>query len=119
MYEIINYLQKLGEVDTKVVSKVNKSRKKEIYHYEYLNEVDLTGDKDPIRVNWCSVEVKDEKGKLIYSGAFATDYIIDEHNVEKIVEAGRTRWKVENENNNTLKTGGYILNITLDMVKKV
>jgi len=109
MYETIDYLQKLGELDTKVVSKVNKSRKKEIYHYQYLNEVDLTGDKDPIKVNWCSVEVKDEKSKLVYSGAFATDYIIDKDNIEMIVEAGRTRWKIENENNNTLKTGGYNL----------
>jgi len=109
MYETIDYLQKLGEVDTKVVSKVNKSRKKEIYHYKYLNEVDLTGDKDSIKVNWCSIEVKDEKGKLIYSGAFATDYHIDDNNIEMIVEAGRTRWKIENENNNTLKTGGYNL----------
>jgi hypothetical protein len=27
--------------------------------------------------------------------------------VEDIVKAGRTRWKIENENNNTLKTKGY------------
>jgi hypothetical protein len=30
-------------------------------------------------------------------------------NVADIVLAGRTRWKVENENNNTLKTKGYNL----------
>jgi hypothetical protein len=29
--------------------------------------------------------------------------------VAEIVLAGRTRWKVENENNNTLKTKGYNL----------
>lgn len=109
MYETIGYVQRLEEVDTKVVSKINKSRKKEIYHYEYLNEVNLTGDKDSIKVNWCSVEVKDEDDKVIYSGTFATNYFIDENNIEMIVEAGRTRWKIENENNNTLKTGGYNL----------
>jgi len=75
----------------------------------YLNDVDLTGDKDCIRVNWCSVEVTNEEGKRLYRGSFATDYKIDENNVEKIVEAGRTRWKIENENNNTLKNGGYAL----------
>jgi hypothetical protein len=109
MYEIIDYVQKLGEVDTKVVTKLNKSRKKEIYSYSYLNDVDLTGDKDCIRVNWCSVEVTNEEGKRLYRGSFATDYKIDENNVEEIVEAGRTRWKIENENNNTLKNGGYAL----------
>ncbi len=29
--------------------------------------------------------------------------------VTQIVTAGRTRWKIENENNNTLKTKGYHL----------
>jgi hypothetical protein len=109
MYGIIEYIEGLGEVDTKVVAKLNKSRKKETYHYRYLNDVDLTGDKESIRVNWCSVEVTNEKGEIIYRGSWATDYKIDQNNVEKIVQAGRSRWKVENENNNTLKTGGYAL----------
>jgi len=30
-----------------------------------------------------------------------------QQNVAEIVSAGRTRWKIENENNNTLKTKGY------------
>jgi hypothetical protein len=55
---------------------------------------------------------------VIYSGAFATDYTIDEHNVEKIVEAGRTRWKIENENNNVLKKGGYNLDHNFGHGKK-
>ena len=109
MYEEIEFIRKLGEVDTKVVSTLDKSRRKETYSYEYLNEVNLTGADDSIQVHWCSVEVTDEKGKITYRGAFATDYKIDEHNIEQIVEAGRTRWKIENENNNTLKTGGYNL----------
>ena len=53
--------------------------------------------------------MKNEDGKVIYRGSFATDYKIDAYNVEKIVQAGRSRWKAENENNNTLKTGGYAL----------
>jgi hypothetical protein len=34
---------------------------------------------------------------------------ITAENVATIIEAGRTRWKIENENNNTLKTKGYHL----------
>ena len=34
---------------------------------------------------------------------------ISAENVAEIVRAGRTRWKVENENNNTLETHGYHL----------
>ena len=32
---------------------------------------------------------------------------LDDGNVAEVVEAGRSRWKIENENNNTLKTKGY------------
>jgi len=43
-------------------------------------------------------------GKQLYKNAFATDHWITDQTVEAIVQSGRTRWKVENENNNTLKT---------------
>lgn len=32
---------------------------------------------------------------------------MDDANVAAVVAAGRARWKIENENNNTLKTKGY------------
>jgi len=74
MYGIIEYIERLGEVDTKIVTKLNKSRKKETYTYSYLNDVDLTGDKNSIKVNWCSVKVTNEKGEIIYRGSWITDY---------------------------------------------
>lgn len=109
MYETIDYIERLGMVDTKVITKLNKRKKEETYRYKYLNDVNLTGDSDSITVNWCSVEVINEDDKVIYSNSFITDYVIDDMNVEKIVQIGRTRWKIENENNNTLKTKGYNL----------
>ncbi len=119
LYEMVHMIDNLGNLDTKTVAKINKkTRKKEIYHYQFVNEVPLTGDKDSINVNWCSVKVTDEQGDTIYSGAFATDYVLDSNNVEEIVEAGRTRWKIENENNNTLKNGGYHLNHNFGHGKK-
>jgi hypothetical protein len=110
LYETVRMTDNLGNMDTKEVVKQNKkTRKKETYRYGFVNIVNLTGEQDSIDVNWCSVKVTNDKDEMIYSGAFVTDYMIDTHNVEKIVEAGRARWKVENENNNTLKTGGYHL----------
>ena len=44
---------------------------------------------------------------MLYRNAFATDLALDGGSVAEVVEAGRSRWKVENENNNTLKTKGY------------
>jgi hypothetical protein len=109
LYEVVHMVDKLGNMDTLSTVKINKQRKKHTYNYKYLNEVDLTGDTNSIKVNWCGVEVKNEKGKITYSGAFITDTIITDKNIQEIVEAGRARWKIENENNNTLKTGGYNL----------
>ena len=109
LYEVVQMVDNLGNIDTKITTGVNKQRKKETYSYKYLNEVNLTGDDNSIKVNWCGVEVKDENNKVVYSGTFITDYTITDKNIEEIIEAGRARWKIENENNNTLKTGGYNL----------
>ena len=53
--------------------------------------------------------VTDGKGNVAYHNAYITDWAIDDGNVAGIVAAGRSRWKTENENNNTLKTKGYHL----------
>ncbi len=45
----------------------------------------------------------------LHLNAFITDFTITDQNVESIVASGRARWKIENENNNTLKTKGYHL----------
>ncbi|MCK5876222.1 MAG: ISNCY family transposase, partial [Candidatus Marithrix sp.] len=58
-------------------------------------------------VNWCELTTTDDKGKFLYHNAFVTNYELNETNVIKIIKVGRTRWKIENENNNTLKTKGY------------
>ena len=44
-----------------------------------------------------------------YENAFITDWTITDENVAALVATGRARWKIENENNNTLKTKGYPL----------
>jgi hypothetical protein len=48
-----------------------------------------------------------QDGKQLYFNTFVTDHFISGLNVIEITEAGRSRWKIENENNNTLKTKGY------------
>ncbi len=46
---------------------------------------------------------------MIYKNSFATNHTIIDNTVAEIILAGRTRWKVENENNNTLKIKSYNL----------
>jgi len=63
----------------------------------------------PCSVNWCELVVTRPDGKIISKNSFATNHTITDDTVVDIIKAGRTRWKVENENNNTLKTKGYNL----------
>jgi hypothetical protein len=80
----------------------------EITTMRYINQVPLKDGKDAILVNWLEMTVINEKtGKQIYHNAWATDNLITSENIYDLCLAGRTRWKIENENNNTLKTKGY------------
>jgi hypothetical protein len=61
----------------------------------------------PLEVNWAGFSIANDKGEITYRTAFITNHLITEHNVEDLVKAGRCRWKIENEDINTLKTKGY------------
>ena len=58
-------------------------------------------------VNFCEIKTVREDGKQLYFNTFVTDHVISGANVIDMTIAGRSRWKIENENNNTLKTKGY------------
>lgn len=108
LYEWIESLEKSGSI--KVVKKTVATLKgKRLWHCRYVNEVPLRDGKDALSVNWCEVEVLDAQGQRLYYNTFATDYVINDNNVFELVKAGRTRWKTENEHNNTLKNHGYHL----------
>jgi hypothetical protein len=48
-------------------------------------------------------------GAILYQNSFVTNRTITVLNLMDLAQVGRTRWKIENENNNTLKTKGYHL----------
>ena len=77
--------------------------------YRYASQVPLRDGEDALLVDWCELTSRRADGKVLYHNAFATDHPVSEANVKEVVAAGRARWKVENENNNTLKTKGYQL----------
>jgi len=95
----------MGEVQTQR----RKGKIKDQLHYRFMNKVPLRDGKGALLVNWCEIKIINASGKVTYQNAFITDHEISASNVEEVVLAGRTRWKVENENNNTLKNGGYHL----------
>lgn len=81
----------------------------EHHQYRWANQVPLTDSEDALLVNWCEVTVTDGDGATRYRNAFITDWELTADNVAEWVAAGRARWKIENENNNVLKTKGYHL----------
>jgi len=106
LYEWVEDFQRLGQVE--VIEKQRWTGKQRLTErYRIAHQVPLRDSDDALLVNWCEIEVTDEQGRIVYRNAFATDYALDAQNVIEIVSAGRTRWKIENENNNTLKTQGY------------
>jgi hypothetical protein len=79
-----------------------------IYDYQFCNDLPLRDGNDALEVDWMQLTISvQETGQQKYRNSFVTDFTISRTNIESLVEEGRTRWKIENENNNTLKTKGY------------
>jgi hypothetical protein len=107
LYQMVEFLEANGQVEQ--FSERNwKGKYAEIHTYRYVNLVPLRAGADALKVNWCELTTRHEiTGEIIYRNAWATHHEITHATVKAIVQAGRTRWKVENENNNVLKTKGY------------
>lgn len=101
-----------AEEGVDVIKKVRKqwTGKERLYEtYRFMNDVPIRDGDDALRVNWCELVITDQAGAIRKRFAFVTDHHITAHTVTTIVDAGRSRWKIENEHNNTLKTKGYNL----------
>jgi hypothetical protein len=108
LYEWVAGLAATGDVQT---LEVNRRAGKHRYTdtYRFVEQVPLRDGKGALDVNWCELTTTRDDGKITYKNAFATNHPITAANVADVVRDGRARWKVENENNNTLKTKGYHL----------
>jgi DNA-directed RNA polymerase subunit RPC12/RpoP len=109
LYEWVDYLERIGDVQTHECS-VWENGKSRHYRYRFVNGVPLREEQPALDVNWLEVTITDKRtGKRLYFNTFATLYDLNVQTVASIAQAGRGRWKVENENNNVLKTKGYNL----------
>ncbi|NET74154.1 MAG: ISNCY family transposase [Sphaerospermopsis sp. SIO1G2] len=80
----------------------------EIWEWKWVNDVPLRAGDDALQVNWCSLTIRHEESrKTIYHNSWITNHIVNEQRVEAVCRNGRTRWKIENEGINILKTKGY------------
>lgn len=109
LMEWVDVRRATGGLENKVI--VDDAGKKHIY--EWVNDVDLNGSKNSIRVNYfCYQQVVTNKQgaeKVTYKNSWVTDFRITSKNIVTLVRGGRCRWKIENECFNTLKNQGYHL----------
>ena len=106
--EWVEGLAAAGHVET-VVRQRRRGKLTYTDTYRFVNEVPLRDGEDAMKVNWCELTTTRGDGKRTYHNAFATNHRLTHSNVVEVVAAGRARWKIENENNNILKTKGYHL----------
>jgi hypothetical protein len=78
------------------------------YTYHFVRQVPLALE-SAIRVNYLEVWERSKAGELLYHNSWITDLDVDATNVAVVVQIGRTRWKIENEQFNVHKNHGYEL----------
>lgn len=109
LYEWLASLAASDDIDQVTQRRFN-GRYTEIITCRFVEDVPLRGGEDALLVNWAEVTIThSQTGEQLYHNAFVTNHQLTEQTVIPLVEAGRARWKVENENNNVLKTKGYHL----------
>jgi len=116
LYSYVDIIKNLGNIDTIATKEtISKGRGKKKTNtvltttYNYVNKVPIKSGENALNTNWCEIIITNEDGKKVYHNCFVTDIEITDKNVIDIASYGRARWKIENENNNTLKTQGYNL----------
>lgn len=82
----------------------------EVTIVRYLNDVLLRSGPDALSVHWFEITVGNAKtGEQLYHNSCITNHRLTADNVGNVAQVSRGRWKIENENNNVLKTKGYHL----------
>ncbi len=110
LYEMLSVLEKCAGIQTYSERKWN-GRFGEISTYRYVETVPLRRGEDALQVNWCEIKITHETTQeVLYYNAFITNLpLTTDQQVIGLTAVGRSRWKIENENNNVLKTKGYHL----------
>jgi len=78
------------------------------YTYRLVRPVPLSLE-SPGRVTYVAVWEQNAQGAQLYHNSWITDLDVDASNVAVVVQIGRTRWKIENEQFNVHKNHGYEL----------
>jgi hypothetical protein len=109
LYEWVERLDALGEVQY-YQERHRQGKEWCLYNYRWKNQILLRDMEPSIETNWLELIITRTKDqKVIFKNSWITDHLVTADNIPEVTQAGRARWKVENENHNILKTKGYHL----------
>jgi hypothetical protein len=109
LYEEVELLSRIQGLSAFTLRRWTR-RYTEVWHGRYAHQLPLRDSLDSLRVNWCEVTIyREDTGERLYRNAFVTSHPLSDDTLMAVIIAGRTRWKIENENNNVLKNYGYHL----------
>lgn len=109
LYQWVDSLAGVAGLET-MQERFWNGRHGEIWSYRFVNQIPLRAGEDAMLVNWLELTITHEgTGEQIFHNAWITSHQVTLKNVTSLAKRGRTRWKVENENINVLKTKGYNL----------
>tara|TARA_A100001391_G_C5069226_1_gene277895 strand:+ start:450 stop:1787 length:1338 start_codon:yes stop_codon:yes gene_type:complete len=108
LYEWVDEFAEIDALDSLVVER-RHGKQRYTDTYRFINDVPIRDGDDALKVSWCELSTLRHGSQEPTRKAFVTHHRITAENVAEIVACGRARWKVENENNNDLKTQGYHL----------
>lgn len=75
--------------------------------YEYINDMPIRDSKDAIKTNFVSLVEMNERTNKCCQFDYVTNLKINQETAPGRALAGRRRWKIENEEHNTLTNQGY------------
>ncbi len=102
LFEWIETFEQLPSIES-------TDQKGRVHQYRWKNDVPLNGRADALRVNYIEYSLFNEKGKRTYHNSWVSDLEVTQANIVALAQAGRCRWKIENECFNTLKNQGYYI----------
>jgi hypothetical protein len=107
-YEWLDLLEPCDIQTVREIRREDDGRKR-TWTVRFVNGVPLSGEEGALYANWIELTVTDVKGRQTYYNCWVTDIEVDVFNAIELAACGRSRWVIENGNNNTLKTKGYHL----------
>lgn len=107
-FEWVEELERLGNWVERGSWTQGPAPKRRYFEYRIVRQVPLSQSRKQW-VTFIEVWERDKSGKQLYHCSWVTDLEVNGENIEEIIWIGRGRWKIENENFNTHKNGGYEL----------